>query len=279
MKGRGCSLASPLRSNAVISWRTVLQPSAPSPTVRSSSGGKAASAGCTGAKLSCPIASTSHAHSSSSQRAHRTMALTLLLLIGLVAAAKNGDSRRRLSVAHERYTPLCYAGDKLVRMMARPRPAGEAIRIVSGGQTGVDRAALAWAIRRGVPYEGWCPKGRRAEDGTISSRYRLRETPSAQYFQRTAWNVRDSDATVIFSGSPRLLGGSRRTLELCRILGKPALRIASDLLTVSESAVLLKSFLRRHHVGLLNVAGPRKSQEIRTGRFVQRVLDATFGFT
>ena len=53
-------------------------------------------------------------------------------------------------------------------MMARQRLAGKAIRIVSGGQTGVDRAALAWAIRRGVPCEGWCPKGRRAEDGTIA---------------------------------------------------------------------------------------------------------------
>jgi Circularly permutated YpsA SLOG family len=164
-------------------------------------------------------------------------------------------------------------------MMARPRPVGKAIRIVSGGQTGVDRAALAWAVRRRLPHEGWCPKGRRAEDGTIPSRYRLRETPTARYFQRTAWNVRDSDATVIFSGSPRLLGGSRRTLELCRLLGKPVLRLASDLLTASESAVLLKSFLHRHRVGLLNVAGPRKSQEKRTGRFVQGVLDATFGFT
>ena len=164
-------------------------------------------------------------------------------------------------------------------MMARQRLAGKAIRIVSGGQTGVDRAALAWAIRRGVPYEGWCPKGRRAEDGTIPLRYKLRETPSARYFQRTAWNVRDSDATVIFSGSPRLLGGSRRTLELCRILGKPALRLASDLLTVSENAALLRTFLRRYRVGLLNVAGPRKSQEDRNDRFVQRVLDVTFGFT
>ena len=61
-------------------------------------------------------------------------------------------------------------------MMARQRLAGKAIRIVSGGQTGVDRAALAWAIRRGVPYEGWCPKGRRAEDGTICRRRIRTET-------------------------------------------------------------------------------------------------------
>ena len=163
--------------------------------------------------------------------------------------------------------------------MARSGATGKAIRIVSGGQTGVDRAGLAWAIRRGFPYEGWCPKGRRAEDGTIPSRYRLRQTPSTLYAQRTAWNVRDSDATVIFSQSPRLLGGSRRTLESCRDFGKPVLHLASDIFTVSESAVLLRKFLRQHHVRLLNVAGPRKSQEPRAGRFAQSVLDATFGFT
>jgi hypothetical protein len=163
--------------------------------------------------------------------------------------------------------------------MARSRGVSKPIGIVSGGQTGVDRAALAWAIRRGVPYEGWCPKGRRAEDGTIPSRYRLRQTPSSRYAQRTAWNVRDSDATVIFSQSPRLLGGSRKALESCLVFGRPVMHLASDTLTVSESAVALRDFLRRHHVRLLNVAGPRKSQENLTNRFVQGVLDATFGFT
>ena len=163
--------------------------------------------------------------------------------------------------------------------MARREATGKVIRIVSGGQTGVDRAGLAWAIRRGFPYEGWCPKGRRAEDGTIPSRYRLRETPSTRYAERTLWNVRDSDATVLFSQSPRLLGGARRTLDFCRHLGKPVLHLASDLLTVSEGATLLKKFLHRHHVRLLNVAGPRKSQELRASRFARSILDATFGFT
>jgi hypothetical protein len=164
-------------------------------------------------------------------------------------------------------------------MMARSRAAGKAIHIVSGGQTGVDRAALGWAIRHRLPYEGWCPKGRKAEDGTIPSRYRLRETPSTRYNQRTAWNVRDSDATVIFSQSSRLFGGSQRALEACREFEKPVIQLASEILTVSEGAVLLRIFLRRYHVKRLNVAGPRKSEEPRTSRFVQRVLDETFGFT
>jgi hypothetical protein len=163
--------------------------------------------------------------------------------------------------------------------MARTRALGKAIRIVSGGQTGVDRAGLAWAIRRGLPYEGWCPKGRRAEDGIIPSRYRLRQTPSARYAQRTAWNVRDSDATVIFSQSARLFGGSLRTRDSCRDFGKPVLHLASNVFTVTESAILLSNFLREHTVRLLNVAGPRESQEPRAGRFARSVLDATFGFT
>ena len=163
--------------------------------------------------------------------------------------------------------------------MARLRAAGKAIRILSGGQTGVDRAALAWAIRRGLPYEGWCPKGRLAEDGRIPRRYRLRETPSRTYAQRTKWNVRDSDVTVIFSYSSRLSGGSRQTLEECRKFRKPVLHVAQEIFTILEGATLLRQFLRHHRARRLNVAGPRKSEEPGSGRFVQSVLDETFGFT
>jgi len=163
--------------------------------------------------------------------------------------------------------------------MARLRAVGKAICIISGGQTGVDRACLAWAIRRGFAHQGWCPKGRRAEDGKIPSRYRLRQTPSARYAQRTAWNVRDSDVTVIFSQSPKLSGGSQKTFESCRDLGKPVLHLASEIFTVAESAILLGDFLRQHSARLLNIAGPRRSQEPQAGRFARSVLDATFGFT
>ena len=75
-------------------------------------------------------------------------------------------------------------------------------KIISGGQTGVDRAALDFAIEHDIPYGGWCPKGRKAEDGPIGSRYLLKETPTSTYPQRTEWNVRDSDGTVIFSLAP-----------------------------------------------------------------------------
>ena len=72
-------------------------------------------------------------------------------------------------------------------------------KIISGGQTGADCAALDFAIEHGIPHGGWCPGGRLAEDGPIDARYQLKETPSANYTQRTEWNVRDSDGTVVFS--------------------------------------------------------------------------------
>ena len=76
-------------------------------------------------------------------------------------------------------------------------------RIVSGGQTGVDRAALDVALELSIPCGGWCPKGRKAEDGALPARYPLKETPSEEYAQRTTWNVRDSDGTLILThGAP-----------------------------------------------------------------------------
>ena len=87
-------------------------------------------------------------------------------------------------------------------------------RIVSGGQTGADRAALDWALSHNLPCGGWCPKGRKAEDGTINPKYPLKESSSASYLQRTECNVRDSDATVLFSIAPQL---GRRLQEDCRV--------------------------------------------------------------
>ena len=89
-------------------------------------------------------------------------------------------------------------------------------KIVSGGQTGADRAALDWALSRGIECGGWCPKGRKAEEGPIPSKYPLVETPSSNYVQRTEWNVRDTDGTVIISIAEILSGGSKKTLEFAQ---------------------------------------------------------------
>src|SRR5229473_2876346 len=98
-------------------------------------------------------------------------------------------------------------------------------KIVSGGQTGADRAALDFAIAHQIPHGGWCPKGRKCEDGTLADRYELKETPSNDYPQRTEWNVRDSDGTVIFSIAPVLTGGSKQTVNLAMKHQKPLFHI------------------------------------------------------
>src|SRR6516225_6787777 len=97
-------------------------------------------------------------------------------------------------------------------------------KIVSGGQTGVDRAALDFALESGVPCGGWCPATRKAEDGPISARYPLTETPTDDYAQRTEWNVRDSDATLVLThGIPA--GGTALTIACAKRDGKPCLVI------------------------------------------------------
>ena len=100
-------------------------------------------------------------------------------------------------------------------------------KIVSGGQTGADRAALDWALSHKLPCGGWCPKGRKAEDGPIEAKYPLKESPSASYLQRTEWNVRDSDATVLFSIASKLTGGSKKTVEFAKKHHKPWIHLAA----------------------------------------------------
>jgi hypothetical protein len=129
-----------------------------------------------------------------------------------------------------------------------------ALTIVSGGQTGVDRAALDVALELGLPCGGFCPRGRLAEDGPLEERYPLTETPSADYAQRTEWNVVHSDATLILHrGSPR--GGTALTMRLARSLAKP-LRLVD--LAQRPDPRPVADWARAFRV--LNVAGPRESQ-------------------
>ena len=156
-----------------------------------------------------------------------------------------------------------------------------AITIVSGGQTGADRAALDFAIEHGIAHGGWCPRERLAEDGPIPPRYELRETPSHNYAQRTEWNVRDSDATLLFTIAAQMQGGTALTMDLAQRLGKPWLHVTanaaeSDTAAVQEAAARLSAFLAEHQVGRLNVAGPRASQEPGVADFVGRVLGSVW---
>lgn len=129
------------------------------------------------------------------------------------------------------------------------------MKVVSGGQTGVDRAALDAAMEMGIQTGGWCPAGRRAEDGRIPARYNLEETPSSEYSQRTTWNVRDSDATLLLSPQP-LHGGTLLTREVAERLMRPLMNI--DLFKDNNHLEIL-SWLDDVKPQVLNVAGPRLS--------------------
>jgi len=144
-------------------------------------------------------------------------------------------------------------------------------KIISGGQTGADRAALDWAIQRKLSHGGWCPKGRHAEDGPIPAKYQLAETHDGGYNQRTAFNVRDGDGTVIFGMTPDIESpGSRLTYSLCSTYDKPCLYLSPFTKAPAED---LWDFIKRHRITVLNVAGSRHSKAPGIAAFVKEVLD------
>ena len=148
-------------------------------------------------------------------------------------------------------------------------------RIVSGGQTGADRAALDWAIRHDVPYAGWCPLGGLAEDlldppGLLASYPALHETPTAEVSCRTTWNVRDSDATlvVVLPGTTPS-GGTAYTLDQAVRQGRP------HLLTDGTDPGAVRAWLAELGSGItLNVAGPRESKSPGIYAATTHLLDA-----
>ncbi len=128
-------------------------------------------------------------------------------------------------------------------------------KIVSGGQSGVDRAALDAALAHGLKVGGWCPRDRRAEDGMIASHYPLQETPSRAYRQRTKWNVRDSDGTLILApGKPT--GGTALTIRLTRRYQRPLCVVNLD---DGGGVSGVCDWLTENRIATLNVAGPRAS--------------------
>ena len=131
-------------------------------------------------------------------------------------------------------------------------------------------------MAHGVPHGGWCPKGRKAEHGTIPACYQLKEITSASYPQRTEWNVRDSDGTVILTISPVLTGGSKKTAELARKHRRPRLHISAQTVGVGGTA-LLRDFVRQHGIKALNVAGSRASKEQEIGAYVKLGLNGIAG--
>ena len=139
-------------------------------------------------------------------------------------------------------------------------PTTRLARITSGGQTGVDRAALDVALDLGIPCGGWCPRGRIAEDGPIDARYPLQETPRGDPAQRTEWNVRDAEGTLIIAPGP-LRGGTALTHRLAGRLGRPCLIIDPGPEAEPPGGAIdaVLDWLAEEGIAVLNVAGPRQS--------------------
>jgi hypothetical protein len=148
------------------------------------------------------------------------------------------------------------------------------LTIVSGGQTGADRAAFDVAMELGIEHGGWVPKGRAAEDGPIPGRYRVTETESRAYDERTKLNVRDSDGTLIISRGP-LTEGTALTRDHAQVLGKPVLVIDISGTSVDDAARKIRQWIDRSNIKTLNVAGPRASQDTTIYAHTYAVLCAT----
>jgi hypothetical protein len=140
---------------------------------------------------------------------------------------------------------------------------GQSLRIISGGQTGVDRAALDVAIALGLEYSGWCPQGGWAEDlpdppGLLARYPRLRDTPDRDPYQRTEWNVRDSDATLVLTRSNAHSAGTAFARRVAENNGKPHLTVDVD---DPKAADIIRAWLREHpSIRLLGIGGPRESE-------------------
>ena len=133
-------------------------------------------------------------------------------------------------------------------------------KIISGGQTGADRAALDAAIKLMIPHGGWVPKGRLAEDGPISTKYNLQEMPTDSYSASTEQNVIDSDGTLIISHG-ELTGGSAFTRKMAMKHGKPWYHADLNKLPSFQAAMVIEDWISKNGIETLNVAGPRHSKD------------------
>lgn len=148
----------------------------------------------------------------------------------------------------------------------------KALKIISGGETGVDRAALDVALRHRIECDGWCPAGRLDEFGKIPDHYPIHELQGGGFTERTLQNVKDSDGTVIMYAG-KLSGGSEQTVRFCVEQQRAHQPIDASKTSPEEAANLIANFVRKCNIDILNIAGPRHSEWTEGYRYAFRALD------
>jgi hypothetical protein len=148
-------------------------------------------------------------------------------------------------------------------------------KIISGGQTGVDRAALDAAIKLTIPHGGWIPQGRLTEDGPLPSKYQLKETRSTSYADRTEKNVLDADATLIISRGP-LTGGSEYTREMAVKHRRLWLHIDLQNIPAFQAAIAINDWISKKGIAILNVAGPRASKDPKIYKDTLNIIESSY---
>jgi len=154
-----------------------------------------------------------------------------------------------------------------------PVATAKPLKIISGGQTGVDRAALDVALTHGINSGGWCPAGRLDEFGKIPDHYPVQELQSDGFNERTLQNVKDSDGTIIVH-SRELRGGTEQTVRFCVDLKRPYQLIDASKLSAEDAAKPIADFVRKNKIDVLNVAGPRQSEWPEGYDYASRALSA-----
>jgi hypothetical protein len=147
------------------------------------------------------------------------------------------------------------------------------VKLISGGQTGVDRAALDVAFKNGIECGGWCPAGRLDEFGRIPDRYPVQELKVGGFTERTLQNVKDSNGTVIIYPG-KLSGGTEQTVRFCQELKRPHQLVDASKVSAEDAAKLIADFVCKNKIDVLNVAGPRQSEWPEGYDYASRALDA-----
>lgn len=148
-------------------------------------------------------------------------------------------------------------------------------KIISGGQTGVDQAALDVAIKLAVAHGGWIPQGRITESGPLPAKYILKETGSSSYADRTEKNVQDADGTLIISRG-LLTGGSEYTREMAIKHDRPWLHIDLSQMAAFQAAIAINQWILQNEIGILNVAGPRASKDPTIYKEASNILESAY---